>query len=177
MAVQGRYGDGDYPHEVAAARPSNADRYRAVDMLSAGFAEGRLDGDEHGRRVEEVLRATSYERLYELTRDLPAGPFPLPYASAGYPQPYDQYPAPYYPGSRPVDGLAIAALVCVLVAPFVMFVPAIVGVVFGHVTLSRHPTNDGSSRGLAIAALILGYLQFVGIVFVLGIVLLLVMAS
>jgi Domain of unknown function (DUF1707) len=57
-----------------AARASIADRERAIDVLKAAFAEGRLSPDEYADRVEMVLKSATYADLARLTSDLPAGP-------------------------------------------------------------------------------------------------------
>lgn len=54
----------------------NADRDRAVDVLRAGFVEGRLTQEEFTERVARAYKSRTYGELGELTADLPAGPFP-----------------------------------------------------------------------------------------------------
>jgi hypothetical protein len=55
-----------------------ADRERAVDVLRAGFAEGRLTQDEFTDRVARAYASRTYGDLSQLTADLPAGPAPYP---------------------------------------------------------------------------------------------------
>jgi Domain of unknown function (DUF1707) len=55
-------------------RSSQADRERAVDVLKAAFAEGRLDQDEYTERVGQAYASRTYAELAALTGDLPAGP-------------------------------------------------------------------------------------------------------
>src|SRR5229473_2635485 len=55
-------------------RSSQADRERAIDVLKAAFAEGRLDQDEYTERVDRVYASRTYADLAMLTGDLPAGP-------------------------------------------------------------------------------------------------------
>jgi hypothetical protein len=55
-------------------RSSRADRERAIDVLKAAFAEGRLDQDEYTERVGQVYDSRTYADLAALTADLPAGP-------------------------------------------------------------------------------------------------------
>jgi Domain of unknown function (DUF1707) len=57
---------------------ATADRERAVSVLRAGFAEGRLTQDELDERVSQAYAARTYEQLWELTADLPTGPLPYP---------------------------------------------------------------------------------------------------
>jgi hypothetical protein len=62
-------------------RAATADRERAVDVLKAAFAEGRLSQDEYNDRMGRAYEARTYGDLAALTADLPAGPLPVP----GYP--------------------------------------------------------------------------------------------
>lgn len=55
---------------------SAADRDRAVDVLRAGFVEGRLTQEEFTERVARVHASRTYDQLSELTSDLPAGDLP-----------------------------------------------------------------------------------------------------
>lgn len=55
-------------------RAGHADRERAIDVLKAAFAEGRLDQEEYTDRVGEVHAARTYSELTALTADLPVGP-------------------------------------------------------------------------------------------------------
>jgi Domain of unknown function (DUF1707) len=66
-------------HDMAAMdgghmRSSWADRERAIDVLKAAFAEGRLDQDEYAERAGRVHSSRTYADLALLTADLPAGP-------------------------------------------------------------------------------------------------------
>ena len=60
---------------------ASADRERAVGVLRAGFAEGRLSQDELDDRVAQAYSARTYGELWALTADLPAGPFAPPYGT------------------------------------------------------------------------------------------------
>jgi Domain of unknown function (DUF1707) len=55
-------------------RAGHADRERAVDVLRAAFAEGRLDQDEYTDRVGLVHASRTYAALGALVADLPVGP-------------------------------------------------------------------------------------------------------
>jgi hypothetical protein len=57
---------------------ASADRERAVGVLRAGFAEGRLTQDELTDRVGRAYVARTYRELWALTADLPSGPLPVP---------------------------------------------------------------------------------------------------
>lgn len=52
-------------------RASDAERDRALDVLSARVAEGRMSHDTFERRVDQVLRAQSQAELSDIVRDLP----------------------------------------------------------------------------------------------------------
>ncbi|MGW4896474.1 DUF1707 SHOCT-like domain-containing protein [Kitasatospora sp. NPDC004240] len=55
-----------------AVRISDADRDRALGILAAALAEGRLDAQEHADRAQAALRARTPDDLGALTADLPA---------------------------------------------------------------------------------------------------------
>ncbi len=61
-------------------RAASADRERAVDVLKAGFAEGRLTQDEYNDRMGRAYAARTYGELMALTADLPAGAVPAVWA-------------------------------------------------------------------------------------------------
>ena len=52
---------------------STADRERAVDVLKAGFVEGRLTKDEYDARTHHALNARTLGDLAVITADLPGG--------------------------------------------------------------------------------------------------------
>lgn len=87
----------------------------------------------------------------------PQQPYP------GYAAPYGapQYPN-YLPGSGPTSGMAIASLVCSLLGI------GLVGVILGHIALSQINASNGytQGKGLAIAGLVIGYLQIAAVVLV-----------
>ncbi|MFD5034211.1 DUF1707 domain-containing protein [Streptomyces sp. NPDC058220] len=60
------------PVEPAGIRASDADRDRIADILREALAEGRLDAEEHGERIDAVYRAKTVGELEPLVRDLPA---------------------------------------------------------------------------------------------------------
>ena len=61
-------------------------------------------------------------------------------------------PAPVYVFAPPTNGMAVAALILAFV-----FYP--LGIVFGHVARRQISRTHEGGRGLATAALIIGYLQ------------------
>ncbi|MGO1399262.1 MAG: DUF1707 SHOCT-like domain-containing protein [Brevibacterium yomogidense] len=61
-----------------AERPSFGQRDAYRDILSEGYAQGRLDDAEFARRTEAAVSATSLARLEGLIADLPRGGLPVP---------------------------------------------------------------------------------------------------
>ncbi len=125
-------------------RASDADRERAVDVLSAAFAEGRLTGDEHSARVQLAYGSLTYDELAELCADLPAGPpgaLPPQEAATG---------TAAVPRSNP---LAVASLVCGLIPLLPSTLAAIILGIGARRQLRR---TGGRGGGLATAGLALG---------------------
>ncbi len=110
--------------------------------------------------------------------ETPAAHIPgTPYAAPGQPQPVYQYqqphppaygqqyggPAPYVqppyvpgPPQRQDNALAIGALVCSILG-FCSGITAIAGLIMGHVALSKTNRGEAGGRGVATAAVIIGY--------------------
>lgn len=116
-----------FGHDMAAMggghmRSSWADRERAIDVLKAAFAEGRLDQDEYAERVGRVYASRTYAELAVLTADLPAGPLgTLPQQPMALPQPIPApgmpVPAPARKGPSPAIVLVVAVLAATAVGP------------------------------------------------------------
>lgn len=107
-------GDGIVPLNHSSMRSSSADRERAIDVLKAAFAEGRLDQDEYTGRVEQVYSSRTYGDLAALTADLPAGPLgalELPKTPSGQ---LSRIP-PMPPARRHRGGLPLPFIICLLV--------------------------------------------------------------
>jgi Domain of unknown function (DUF4190) len=67
--------------------------------------------------------------------------------------------APYGQGAQPkTNGLAIAALVCGC-AGFILFIPGVLGIIFGFIARSQIKRSNGRQKGdgLAIAGIIVGF--------------------
>lgn len=79
------------PCAEADLRASDADRDRIADILREALAEGRLDAEEHGERIDAVYRAKTVGELEPLVRDLPAGPSAAP-ARTPSPAPAEDVP-------------------------------------------------------------------------------------
>ena len=133
------------PPGVLAA---NADRDRAIDVLKAGFAEGRLTKSEYDDRMARVYAARTYGELGPLVADLPTGPLgaPAPYPAALYPLP----PAP-------VNSTAVAALVCGIAVFFTMGLTAIPAVLLGHSARRQVRATGQRGDGMALTGAALGW--------------------
>ena len=146
MAVSPGYGM--TPAGDGRMRASTADRERAVDVLKAGFAEGRLTKDEYDARVSQAYAARTYAELAMVTADLPGGQMVAPYG-----QPYLQ---PYMPVRRRTNSLAVASLICALAQPF-MGVTTIPAIILGHMARGQIRRTGEDGDGLATAGLVLGW--------------------
>ncbi|KDN19328.1 DUF4190 domain-containing protein [Amycolatopsis rifamycinica] len=82
----------------------------------------------------------------------PHQPFAAP-APYGRPAPFGQ---PYAAPRTQDNALAIGALVCSILG-FCSGLTAIAGLVMGHIALSKTNRGEGGGRGLATAAVIVGY--------------------
>ena len=129
---------------AGATRASDADRERAVDVLSAAFAEGRLTREEHGARVQRAYGALIHAELAELSADLPAGPRGTPAAAAVIiPQ---------------INPMAVASLACGLIPLLPATIAAITLGIGAHRQIRR---TGGRGTALATAGLVLGLLWLV----------------
>ena len=146
-------GHGLPPWDTGGLRASDADRERAVEVLKAGYAEGRIPKDEYDTRLHHAYSVPTRADLEQVTAQLPGGG-PGLYSTGLY-------------GMAPkrTNPLAIASLACgvgQLVAWPLSTVPAIV---LGHVARKqiRRTGEDGS--GMALAGLVLGWVG-VGAIFI-----------
>ncbi|GAB1817498.1 DUF4190 domain-containing protein [Herbidospora sp. RD11066] len=87
----------------------------------------------------------------------------------GYGQGYQQYQQPGYdagyaqPGygyaaTRPTNGMAVASLVMGLIGLVLCGVTAVLGVIFGHIAISRIKTSGEEGHGMAVAGLVISYI-------------------
>ena len=88
-----------------------------------------------------------------------SGPYAPPQAYGSYPG----YPPGYYPPVAPTNGLAIASMVCGILAVISCYLGGIMGlpaVICGHLAISsiRNAPFPMGGRGMAIAGLVTGYL-------------------
>ena len=143
-------------------RASTADRERAVDVLKAGFAEGRLTKDEYDDRVCKAYAARTYADLGMVTADLPGGQMMAPYG-----QPYLP---PYVPVRRRTNSLAVASLICGLSQPF-LGVTTIPAIILGYAARGQIRRSGEDGNGLATAGLVLGWVGLtIGVLIVLFVV-------
>jgi hypothetical protein len=148
-------GHGMVPLGYGEMRASTADRERAVDVLKAAFAEGRLDQTEYADRVGLVYSSRTYAELAALTADLPVGPL-----GTIMPVPVPQYAptptvAPGPPATRSTDGMAIAAFVFALGAFVTAGITAPLAMVLAVAAAVRIRRTGEHGTGLAVAAVIL----------------------
>ena len=61
------------PVAEGEVRASDADRDRVADILREALAEGRLDAEEHGQRIDAAYAAKTMGELEPIVRDLPVG--------------------------------------------------------------------------------------------------------
>ena len=153
---------GNSPSLLAA----HADRERAVDVLKAGFSEGRLPQDEYERRVERAYKARTVGELSLLVADLPQGPSGMqPTAmgsmgSMGAPIPRTFMPVPLPP---PVtNGKAVGSMVCGVLTTMTMGLTGIPAVILGHTARAEMKRTGEGGEGFALAGIILGWLSVAG---------------
>ncbi len=154
-------GQGGYQVQMnPGMRAASADRERAVDVLKAGFAEGRLTQDEYNDRMGRAYAARTYGELMALTADLPAGAMPT------------VWPVPMYQPPATTNSLARASLVLGVAEFFTMGLTAIPAIICGHMAKREMRLTGQRGDGLATSGLVLGYMAviFWGILIALSIV-------
>jgi hypothetical protein len=144
-------------------RTSSADRERAIDVLKAAFAEGRLDQEEYLSRAGQAESARTYAELAALTADLPVGPLGTLLPEVYRPAFPDGGPPAPPAGYRAATGrdrsshLPAAALLLGMttwiypLSPFTLL-PALL---LGTFALMRTGPADGHDRILATVAILL----------------------
>jgi Domain of unknown function (DUF1707)/Domain of unknown function (DUF4190) len=133
----------------ASMRASSADRERAVDVLKAGFAEGRLTQDEYNDRMGRAYSARTYGELVALTGDLPIGPLPA--------YPVAAYQAP----PTGTNSMAVASMVLGVAEFFTAGLTAIPAVICGHIARRQMRLSGQRGEGLATSGLVLGYMAII----------------
>ena len=134
-------------------RASTGDRERAIDVLKAAFAEGRLDRDEFDERVGGVQQSRTYAELGALTADLPVGPLGA--------MTLHQVPSPAFPSRQPLNTLAVTSLVCAFIPGIPWFAAVVTGLIARRQIRETGERGDGmATAGILIGAffLIAGFL-------------------
>jgi uncharacterized membrane protein len=134
----------------SSMRAAAADRERAVDVLKAGFTEGRLTQDEYNDRMGRAYAARTYGELTALTADLPAGAMPVTWAA----------PAVYQPPVS-TNSLARASMILGVAEFFSMGLTAIPAVICGHIAKREMRVTGQRGDGLATTGLVLGYMAII----------------
>jgi hypothetical protein len=134
---------------------STADRERALDVLKAGFAEGRLTKEEYDDRVSRVQATRTHADILAVTDDLPGGQQPV--------APTWQPMAPAWQPSRGTNGLAVASMVCGVGQLFTFGLTGIPAIILGNLALRQIRRTGEEGNGLAVAGLTLG---LVGVMFI-----------
>jgi hypothetical protein len=134
----------------SSMRAASADRERAVDVLKAGFTEGRLTQDEYNDRMGRAYAARTYGELTALTADLPAGVVP------------PMWPAPpVYQPPMSTNSLARASMILGVAEFFSMGLTAIPAVICGHIAKREMRLTGQRGDGLATTGLVLGYMAII----------------
>jgi hypothetical protein len=150
---------------------SHTDRERAVDVLRAGYGEGRMEHQEFERRVARAYAARTVGELALVVADLPQGPVPqhaavVPVAGA------------FAPAARSrANGKAVGAAVCGLLCLPSMGLTGIPAVILGHAARSEIRRTGEGGDGLALTGLVLGWLSTAGWALVLTLLLTIALAS
>ncbi|MCX4908094.1 DUF1707 and DUF4190 domain-containing protein [Streptomyces sp. NBC_00878] len=135
---------------------SHADRERAVDVLRAGFGEGRMEQAEFEKRVARAYAARTVGELALLVADLPQGPVPLPAAAAAVPRTFLPMQVPK------TNEKAIGAAICGGLCLVTVGLTGIPAVILGHSARSEIRRTGEGGDGLALTGLVLGWLSTAG---------------
>ena len=164
-----------HPSAAPSAAPSmlasHADRERAVDVLRAGYGEGRLEHGEFENRVARAYAARTVGELSLLVADLPQGPVPV---NHGAPPPV---PATFLPVAPPTNGKAVGAMVCGALTFVTAGLTGVPAVILGHTARTEMRHSGERGEGLAMTGLVLGWLWVSGWVLVITILIAAVIAS
>jgi len=140
-------------------RAAHADRERAIDVLKAAFAEGRLDKDEYAGRVGQVYTSRSYAELAELTADLPAVPLGT-LAPESWSPPVREA-ATNSPGTSAVAVVSLIFGIGAVVFPAI-FLAGLPAVLLGLAALARTGRTRRRGRWMAIVGIGLGVFGYFG---------------
>ncbi|MEV7285457.1 DUF1707 and DUF4190 domain-containing protein [Streptomyces sp. NPDC093252] len=148
---------------------SHADRERAVDVLRAGFGEGRLQQAELEKRIERAYAARTVGELALLVADLPQGPVPMQAMPPMQPMPMMpppmmyQVPRTFLPApAPPTNGKAVGSMVLGVLTTMTFGVTGLPAVILGHSARAEMRRTGESGEGFAITGLVLGWLSMAG---------------
>ena len=127
--------------------PRAPDRERAIDVLKAGFAEGRLTKAEYDHRTARVYAARTYGELGSLVSDLPTGPLDGP----------APYPVPMYRPRPPLNSAAVASLACGIGVFFTVGLSAIPAIALGHSARREMRATGERGDSMAVTGMALGW--------------------
>lgn len=130
---------------------SHADRERAVDVLRAGYGEGRLEKAEFDRRVARAYATRTVGELALLVGDLPQGPMAQP--AMAVPRTFVALPRPR------TNGKAVGAAVCGVLCLPSFGLTGIPAVVLGQAARSEIQRTGEGGDGLALLGLVLGWMS------------------
>ncbi|WP_030542556.1 DUF1707 and DUF4190 domain-containing protein [Streptomyces albus] len=151
-------------------RASDADRERAVDVLKAGFAEGRLSQGEYEQRIGRAYQAQTHGQLQAIVADLPQGPVPQSFPMHPVHPVHAAVPHTFLPAPPPTrtNGSATGALVCGILSPMTWGLTAIPAVILGHKARAEIRRTGEGGDGFAMAGIVIGWLSIAfGLLFVL----------
>ncbi|MFJ5261486.1 DUF1707 and DUF4190 domain-containing protein [Streptomyces sp. NPDC088387] len=142
---------------------SHADRERAVDVLRAGFGEGRLQQDELEKRIGRAYAARTVGELALLVADLPQGPVPMAPAFQQQYMPMPQVPRTFLPAQvPPTNGKAVGSMVLGVLTTMTFGITGLPAVILGHSARAEINRTGESGDGFALTGLILGWLSVAG---------------
>lgn len=127
-------------------RPSFAQRDAYRDVLSDGFAQGRLADEDFDVRLQLVHEADRLSDLESLISDLPRGDLPVPVGSAG---------GPGSGAGAGVAGMPALSRGSKVLALVLVGIPLVAGVCLGAVTVAarnaQQPASDAGIVGVVDA--------------------------
>ena len=82
-------------------RASDTDRDKVATVLSTAYAEGRITREEHDERLDQVMRARTFDDLVPITTDLVPLPGQPPGRRPAVPADSPPRPSPSTPPETP----------------------------------------------------------------------------
>ncbi|MET7681341.1 DUF1707 and DUF4190 domain-containing protein [Streptomyces sp. NPDC005423] len=148
---------------AGAMLASHADRERAVDVLRAGFGEGRLRQEELEKRITRAYEARTVGELSLLVADLPQGPVPQSAAFQGQQAAFQPVPPTFLPAPlAPTNSKAIGAMVCGVLTLVTGGATGLPAVILGHTARGEIRRTGEGGDGFALTGLVLGWLAVAG---------------